>query len=182
MSPYVSILDQGDVVETCLLQRDSVVSLKTVINNLQEKVTDLQSHIIQMETKLNNQNATSGNVTPTVIPTTVAANARPTTMEVNAIVQPTDDQLPDEQPSDTTTANAIVVTENAHPARMDVPEQPADDTFQLPQEQRKKILKGKMTAPTIHSGIVGNSTATHSFSGTSIPKKTADEVNLHRQL
>ena len=43
MNPNASIIDQTDVIETCLLLRDSVVSLKTVIHNLQQGVTDLRS-------------------------------------------------------------------------------------------------------------------------------------------
>ena len=48
----VSIIDQTDVIETCLLLHDSVVSLKAVIHNLQEEVTDLRSHVVQLDAKL----------------------------------------------------------------------------------------------------------------------------------
>ena len=57
-NPDVSLIDQSDVIETCLLLRDSVVSLKSVIQGLQQEVTDLKSHIRQLDTKVGAGRAT----------------------------------------------------------------------------------------------------------------------------
>ena len=43
---------------TCLLLRDSVVSLKSIIQSLQQEVTDLKSHIRQLDTKVSTGRAT----------------------------------------------------------------------------------------------------------------------------
>ena len=51
VNPDVSLIDQSDVIETCILLCDSVVSLKSVIQGLQQEVTDLKSHIRQLDTK-----------------------------------------------------------------------------------------------------------------------------------
>ncbi len=58
----VSMIEQSDdIMEVCLLLRDSVVSLKGVITNLEVKVTGLHTHIDQLKSKLDNQNTTTNN-------------------------------------------------------------------------------------------------------------------------
>ena len=46
----MSLIEQSDA--TCLLLRDSAVLLKSVIQGLQQKVTDLKSHIRKLDTKV----------------------------------------------------------------------------------------------------------------------------------
>ncbi len=60
-TPDVSMIEQSDVIETCLLLRESVVSLKTIISDLDKKVTGLQTNIGELQTKLSNQSITSIN-------------------------------------------------------------------------------------------------------------------------
>ena len=58
VNPHVLLIDQSDLIETCLLLRDSVVSLKSVIQGLQQEVTDLKSYNRPFDTKVGAGRAT----------------------------------------------------------------------------------------------------------------------------
>ena len=125
VNPDVSLIDQSDVMETCLLLRDSVVSLKSVIQGLQQEVTDLKSHIRQLDTKVGAGRAT------------VLVGTQP---RENPVVQdtPTEEEATEQHNDDTqhaepesTTPNPLVLhtgntTNNT-------------DNFQLPRSHQKKI-------------------------------------------
>ena len=146
-NPDVSIIDQTDVIETCLLLRDSVVSLKAVIHYLQQEVTDLRSHVVQLDAKLVDARVTHN---PAPLPHHPEGTpADETTAPLNGNV--TDDIQPENVTTDPTETNA---------------------DFRLPINQQKKLLTGRRGTPTQRPGIVGKSKATHSFSGINGPTRT----------
>ena len=153
----VSLMEQSDVIETCLLLRDSVVSLKSVIQGLQQEVTDLKSHIRQLDTKVG---AGRG---------TVLVGTQP---RENPVVQdtPTEGEATEQHNDGTHHAEPESATSN--PLVQDSGNTTINiDNFQLPRSHQKKVQSGDMAAPTPHEGIVGTSTAQHSFTGNKRPRR-----------
>ena len=144
-TPDVSMIDQTDVIETCLLLRDSVVSLKTTIRDLQQEVTELKTHVILLDAKLAN-----GDPNPAS-----AADEPPTT--INVIVPATQEQ---------TATETLSTGENVnHPPHNNL------DNFQLPRGHQKKIIRDGTGTISQRPGIVGSSIDSLSFSGTSVPRR-----------
>ena len=84
----VSMIDQTDVIETCLLLRDSVISLKAVIRDLQQEVTDLKSHVTRLDGRLTSKDV-STNVDAAEPDTVPAVNALiPTAPLLETIEEP----------------------------------------------------------------------------------------------
>ena len=158
VNPDVSLINQSDVIETCLLLRDSVVSLKSVIQGLQQEVTDLKSHIRQLDTKVGAGRAT------------VLVGTQP---RDNPVVQdtPTEEEATEQHNDGTQHAEPESTTPN--PLVLDTGNTTNNtDNFQLPRSHQKKIQSGDMATPTPRDGIVGTSTAQHSFTGNSRPRKS----------
>ena len=146
VTPDVSMIDQTDVIETCLLLRDSVVSLKTVIRDLQQEVTDLKSHVILLDAKLAN-----GDPNPAA-----AAGEPPTT--TNVIVPATQEQ---------TATETLNTGEDVNP-----PPHNNLHNFQLPRDHQKNIIRNGTGITSQRPGIVGSSIDSLSFSGTSVPRRS----------
>ena len=145
-NPDVSMIDQTDVIETCLLLRDSVISLKAVIRDLQQEVTDLKSHVTRLD----------GRLTSKDVSTNVDAAEPDTVPAVNALI-PTAPQLE---------------TIEGTPPEDNPPHVADNDNFQFPKSHQKKLLNGNIGITSQRSGIVGTSTDSLSFSGTIVPPKS----------
>ena len=139
-NPDVSMIDQTDVIETCLLLRDSVISLKAVIRDLQQEVTDLKSHVTRLDGRLTSKGAS----------TNVDAAEPDTVPAVNALI-PTAPQLE---------------TIEGTPPEENPPHVADNDNFQFPKSHQKKLLNGNIGITSQRSGIFGTSTDPLSFSGT----------------
>ena len=157
VNPDVSLMEQSDVIETCLLLRDSVVSLKSVIQGLQQEVTDLKSHNRQLDTKVGAGRAT------------VLVGTQP---RENPVVQdtPTEGEATEQHNDGTHHAEPESATSN--PLVQDSGNTTINiDNFQLPRSHQKKVQSGNMAAPTPREGIVRTSTAQHSFTGNKRPRR-----------
>ena len=134
VNPDVSLVDQSDVIETCLMLRDSVVSLKSVIQGLQQEVTDLKSHIRQLDTKVGAGRAT------------VLVGTQP---RENPVIQdtPTEEEATEQHNDGTQHAEPESTTPN--PLVLDTGNTTNNtDNFQLPSSHQKKIRSGDMATPT----------------------------------
>ena len=142
----VSFVNQTDVMETCLLLRDSVVSLKVVILDLQQEVKELKTQVGRMERKRADQPPNSAG--PPTVPVTVE--------------HPTN---PDSESS--TTGGPIPAHDLTNPPQSNEAirsERPVQQTnnYHLPSNHQKKLLRGRMM---ISNGTIGTSGGNHSFRG-----------------
>ena len=144
----VSFITQTDVMETCLLLRDSVVSLKVVILDLQLEVKELKIQVGRMERKRADQPPNSAG--PPTVPATV--------------------EHPTNPDSDSSTTGAPISAHdrtNRHNLMMtlEVKDQYSKQTtITCIATIRKKLLRCRMM---ISNGTIGTSGGNHSFRGAS---------------
>ena len=180
--PDTPVIGAEDVAVSCIALRDSVLTLNNLVTDLKKEISDLKSYVVKLEVQINKDPQTQ---TPTEPPTddrtvteTEGVNSGGANIN-NNIVQERDETGPGTNNSRATPG----VSNN-------------EGNYQLPREQRRKVLCGSAASSSEPNTIVrGTSDETHDFRaaanvttrlssiyiGNTLPSTTTDNIRNHLQ-